>query len=229
MKINQVGHLLSSAAFIGMIAAGGAALAQQAARPLAPRPAGAAPVSRAAPAAPVAALTPGPAIPSVCVFSQQGAIASSAVGKYAIQRLQQLSAQANAEVGGDKSAIETDAKALEAQKASIEADVYQQRALAINQRVQSLQRKAEQRGHELDATQQKAFGRIATELTPELRQVYSQRSCGLLLDGQAVMFANPANDVTGDVVKLLDARLTQFPFDREHLDQQQQAAPAAGQ
>ena len=169
----------------------------------------------------------GPAIPGVCIFSNEQAIGTSVVGKYVSQRMQQLQSQASAEVNGEKSAIETDGTALEAQRATLSADIYQQRGVALNQRIQTLQRLAEQRSRELQATEQKALGRIATELTPLLRSVYEQRKCGLLLDRNAVFGANPTMDTTEQVVKLLDAKITQFPFDRERLDQPAAAAPTA--
>ncbi len=67
---------------------------------------------------------------------------------------------------------------------------------------------------------------MATEINPLLRQVYASRNCGLLLDRNAVFGANPSMDITADVVKLLDGKITTFAFDRERLDQQA-AAPAA--
>ena len=44
--------------------------------------------------------------------------------------------------------------------------------------------------------------------------------CSLLIDRNSVLGSNPTMDITGDVVKLLDGKITQFAFDRERLDQQ---------
>jgi outer membrane protein len=208
-----------AAAALTAVGLSGSALAQQAAA----RAPAAAPAAAAA--APVVS---GPPIAGVCIFSNEQAIATSAVGKYVGQRIQQLSTQANAELDAEKTAIETDVKAYDAQKPTLTADMQQQRELAFNQRAGALQRKADLRNRELQATEQKAVSRIAAEVSPLLRQIYTQRACGLLLDRNSVFGANPSMDVTADVVRLLDAKITQFPFDREHLDQPQ-AAPAAGQ
>ena len=96
----------------------------------------------------------------------------------------------------------------------------------MQQRAAALQRKADQRDRELQATEQKALGRVVNEANPLILQVYGQHNCSLLVDGQAVMASNPGMNITPDVVKLLDAKITQFTFDREHLDQQQAAAGA---
>lgn len=221
MTMSNFKRLSAGAALVGLVVSATAAFAQSG------------PVATRAPAVPGAAapVALGPAIPGVCLFSYDAADEGSAVGKYVAQRMQQLQGQAQAELQAEQTALQTDAKALEAQRATISSDVYQQRGLAINQRATALQRKADQRTRELQATGQKALGRIVTEVNPLLQQVYGQRGCGLLVDRNSVFFANPTMDVTSDVVRLLDTKITQFAFDREHLDQPAAApvAPARGQ
>ena len=81
----------------------------------------------------------------------------------------------------------------------------------------------ELRERELQATQQKALGRVGQELDPIIRQVYQQRQCSLLLQRDALVIANPAMDISPAMTTALNAKITQFVFDRERLDQ-----PAAG-
>lgn len=203
MTTRVLAKLIAAAASAAVVSASGAAFAQA-----------------AAPAAPAAAPLPaGPALPGVCVFSSEAAIGGSAVGKYVGTRLEQLQSQVRAELQGQETSLQNDAKALDAQRASLTQDQLQQRALTLQQRQTALQRTAEIRGRELEATQQKALGRVMTEINPLLRQVYTQKQCSLLLDGNAVLGSNPAMNITPDVVRLLDAKITQFPFDRERLEQ----------
>jgi outer membrane protein len=216
MTTRVFAKLIAAASCAALVSAAGAAFAQA---PTATAPAAAAPAA----ATPLPA---GPAIPGVCVFSSEAAIGSSAVGKYVGSRLQQLQSQVQAELQGQETSLQNDAKALEAQRASLGQDQLQQRALTLQQRQNSLQRTAQIRDRELEATQQKALGRVMTEINPLLRQVYAQKQCSLLLDGNAVLGSNPAMNITADVVRLLDAKITQFPFERERLEQQA-AAPAA--
>lgn len=212
-------HILAYGAAAALVVSAGAAFAQ-AARPAAP--------AATAPAAAAVALPQGPSIPGVCVFSAEQAVGTSAVGKYVDERLRQIGGQVQAELQGEQSALQTDAKAYVAQRGTLSSDVQQQRELALQQRDQQLQRKAEIRQREMQATNQKAVARIGVEMNPLIRQVYAQRNCSVLLDGNAVMAANPGMNITPDVVRLLDAKITQFPFDREHLDQPQAAAAPAG-
>ena len=163
---------------------------------------------------------PGPALPGICVYSNERAIGTSAVGKFVIQRVQTITTQVNAELNAEKTAIETDGKALEGQRTTLPQEQFEQKALQLNQRGQALQRKAQMRSKEIEATEQKALGRISSEIEPILKDVYTQRSCALLFDRNALFGANSSMDVTEAVIEKLNAKITQFAFDRERLDQQ---------
>ena len=190
----------------------------------APKAAKAAPAASEAPvaSAPAAATppAPGPALPGICVYSNERAIGTSAVGKFVIQRIQTITTQVNAELNAEKSAIETEGKALDGQRATLPQEQFEQKALQLNQRGQALQRKAQIRSKEIEATEQKALARISSEIEPILKEVYTQRSCALLFDRNALFGANSSMDVTEMVIGSLNAKLTQFAFDRERLDQQ---------
>jgi len=212
--MHNLRHILAAGVSIALAASASAAFAQAA------RPA-------AAPAVAAPQVPTGPAISGVCIFSRDAAIANSAVGKYVEERLKQIQSQAQAEVQGEMTALQTDEKAYVAQRGTLASDVQQQREAGFRQREELLQRKADLRGRELQATEQKALSRVVVEMNPLLVQIYGQRNCGLLLDQNATFGANPSMNVTAEVVRLLDAKITQFAFEREHLDQAA-AAPAGG-
>jgi outer membrane protein len=198
----------------------------QAARPAQPA---AAPAAAAAQPAQPRALTltnPGPVIPGLCVVNNNRVFAQSRVGRAYQQRIQQLTAAVRAELTPEETAITTEGRALEQQRATLQPAVFQQRATALQTRLNALQARAGQRSRELDATEQRQIQRISTELQPVLNTVYGQRGCGVLLDGSAVVAANPAIDITQAVVTALDARISTITFERETLPQQT-AAPAA--
>jgi hypothetical protein len=71
---------------------------------------------------------------------------------------------------------------------------------------------------------------VLKELDPIMRDLYQQRSCSVLIDGDqgGVRLVNPAMDLSPQAVSGLDARIQTLTFDREHLDTQTPgAAPAA--
>lgn len=210
-------RLLSAATALAM-----AATAAAAAPAAAPAPVPAAPA--APPPNPLATTPPpGPALPGVCVFSAEHAIAMSSVGKAYDARMRQLQAQAQAELNPERTAIETDARTLQGSQSTVAADVYQQRAQALNQRAQAYQVKAEQRSKELEATQQKNLGRITAELPPLVVAVYSAHKCSVVVAADALIAVNPGMDISEDVTKALNGKMTTISFDREHLDPQQVA------
>ena len=211
--------VIAGVAAISALSAASAVLAQtkpaaSAAKAPAARPA-AAPAA-GAPAAPVITAT----VPGVCILSREGIVEGSTVGKYVGTRLQQLQTQANAELTGDQTSLQNDAKALEAKKTTLGDAGYQQQGQALQQRQAALQQKAQQRERELQATEQKAFQRVMQEATPMVAEQVKANNCGVVLDAQAVMLANAAMNLTPGVVTALNAKITQFDFDREHLDGQ---------
>jgi Skp family chaperone for outer membrane proteins len=160
----------------------------------------------------------GPALAGVCVLSKDKMLFTSLVGKAALTRLQQIKAQITAELNQEESVIQSDAKALTAQHATLAKEQFDQRASAINQRQAAFQAKVQQRQQELAATQEKAFGRIGVDVDPVLRQAFVQKSCSILIDSQALIYPAPAMDITDTVVRGLDAKIQTITFDREHLD-----------
>ena len=169
----------------------------------------------------------GPPLTGVCVISIENAIGASTVGRYVDTRMQQIVGQTNAELTGEKNAIDADAKALDARRATLDQTSLEQQASALQVRAGALQRKAQLRDREVSATEQKAVARIGQEMEPLIGQVYQQKACSLLLQRTAIVIANPAMDITPQVIAALNAKITQFAFDRERLDQGQAAAGGA--
>jgi len=168
----------------------------------------------------------GPPIAGVCVVDLDGVVATSTVGKYVQTRLQQIQAQINAELNGENAAINNDAKALDAQRATLDQGSFEQRGAAIQVRANALNRKIQLREREFQVTEQKAVGRVLQEAEQPVRQAYQGKACSILLQKNAVLggFYNPAMDITAQVVAGLNAKIQTFAFDRERLDQPQPAA-----
>ncbi len=177
-------------------------------------------------AAPAAAALPpvthGAPPPGVCVFNTQQAIGTSTVGKFVQTRLQQIGSVVNAELNTERTAIETEDKAIAAAQGTGSPDALEKRASDLQVRANAWQRKGQLRQRELEATQQKALSRVGSEIDPLLAVAYQQKQCAILLDRQALLMYAPALDITPAVVTALNAKITQFTFDRERLD----AAPA---
>lgn len=178
----------------------------------------------AAPAAP--AVTYGPALPGVCIFSSPRAVGQSQVGKAVDARLKTIIQQVNAELTAERTGLDNEAKALDGKKATLAQDALEQQASALQVKANAWQRKGQLRQKEVEATEQKALARVYQELDTPIKQVYQAQKCSMLLDRESVMLANPAMDITDAVVAALDARIKTLTFDRERLDQQVPGAQA---
>ncbi len=174
--------------------------------------------TRAAASAPTVAQ--GPVIAGLCVFSPNQAIASSKVGGFIRSRLDQIVAQVKSELDPEEGSISAEAKALDTQRPTLDAATYQQRGGALQTRIGALNDKAALRQREVKATEDKALNRVAQELEPIAQTLYAQHHCSILVNKEAVMMANPEMDITPAAIAALDAKITQFAFDREHLEAQ---------
>jgi outer membrane protein len=179
----------------------------------------------AQPAAAPAPVTNGPPITGVCLVSVNQAISTSTAGKYVGTRMQQIVQQVKAELQPEETSITTDGRALDAARPTLAPAAFDQRATALRARIEALQQKEELRQKEVQATEQKSVNRIAQELDPVVRSLYQQNRCSLLIDKGSVLMANPAMDITTAAITGLNARIQQFPIEREHLDTAASAAP----
>ena len=173
-------------------------------------PAGA---SAAAPAA-------GPAIPGVCVFFRDEALATSTAGKGVSTRMNELRAQVQAELAPEAQSLQSKAQAVQT--------LPKEQQLALREQIGAYQQKEQLRSQELQATLQKQVSVIGQQMAPIVEAVYAEHKCSLLLDRGQVYFANPDMDITSVVVQRLDAKLPSVPaFSRESLAQQGAAAAPA--
>jgi Skp family chaperone for outer membrane proteins len=174
-------------------------------------------VAQTNPPPPVVANSPlgGPHIQGVCLLSQVAVLANSKVGLAATARLRMLGQQAQTELGDERKSLDAEMKALDSGKLKPVDKLVKQQALAP--RLQALQEKANLRTREIEATRQKALQRITIEEQPVIAAAYKAHGCGLLFDRNTVLAGNFAGDLTADVVKGLDDRMTTITFDRERL------------
>ena len=176
--------------------------------------------SRAAtPGASAAAVSPlqqGPSIPGLCVYSESQVIGTSSVGKSYATRMQQLQAQAAAEISGQQTQIQAEEKALVAKRATLSQEQFAQQAQPLQTREQALNQTAESRTRDLRYTAATQQQRLATAIEPLVRSAYESHHCSILIGGDnAVLAANRDMDLTIEVRDALNQRMSTITFDRE--------------
>lgn len=159
----------------------------------------------------------GGAVPGLCMLSREAVLANSAAGKAATARLQQLTAEAQAEVAADRRPVDADLRAYQAEAAKLTPDQRRTREAALQARLTPIGDKARQRDREIKATRVKVVQQILAGAQPVIAQVYAARRCGLLVDRNSVIGGNMTNDLTADVVRGLDAKIPTITFNRETL------------
>ncbi len=205
-------NLLGATATILVLATAAGAHAQSR-RSSAPRSSGAAPAAASPSSEPP--LAQGPTITGMCVYSNAQALGQSQVGKAYAARMQQLQAQAAAEISGQQTQLQTEEKALVAKRATLNQEQFQQQAQPLSAREQALNQTADIRTRDLRYTAAHQQQRLAAVLEPLVRTAYEGHHCSVLLNGDSVMAANRDMDLTHEVVTALDGRMSTITFDRE--------------
>jgi outer membrane protein len=169
----------------------------------------------------------GPVVPGVCVYSNEKAIATSAVGQSVTTRLEQLAGQVKADLQQRGTALQSEQAALQSQSSTLPKDQLEQRGAAFDQHVQDFRRLEQLREAQLEATRNKEIEAIGEQIDPLLRQVYAERNCGLVVAANSTYgFYNTQMDVTAAVITKLNAKLTSLSFDL--VQPPAQTAAAAG-
>jgi len=157
---------------------------------------------------------PGPVIPGVCVYFNQRMLAQSTVGVAVQARMEALATEVQGELTPYATAIQTEARTLQAGQATIPAAEMNQRRTALQQRAQEAQQLEQTRQEELRYTLSTQRGLISAAVEPILVAVYQERGCGLMLDRESVFIMNPAMDVTDLVIQRLNTALPTLSFNR---------------
>ncbi len=209
--------------------------------------AGAAQAQTATPPAPP---TFGAPIAGQCVIDIQQAMADSAMGKQASDRLGQLKAVVDSELQQQASALEAEMKSIQAQQKTVTAankPALDAKAQQWLQKRDAFQAKVQQRQQEMQYTQQEAMAILFQKMVPHINTVVTAKSCATVVQADSLLhydapganngpsstfvYANPAMNITSSVVQKMDAAGEPLPqIDRVNLDQQQaqgQAGPAA--
>lgn len=160
----------------------------------------AAPLKPAAPA-----ITHGPAIPGLCVFSADTVNNVSATGKALDARLESLQKQVSAPLETRGKSLQDRIAAYNAQKAPFPATREKQGAdLKFEQ--EQLQRDGIHAQIEMQATVESATRLYNAELQPAAISAYQQKQCSVLLsEGSASIYA-PSMDISALISTALDAR-----------------------
>lgn len=154
-------------------------------------------------------------VPGVCMLSREAVFAQSKVGQAASERLKSLAQQQQQSLETQGKPLDADIQAFQQKAASLTETQRQQQGQALQQRMQTLKAQEDQLNQRIQATRGKVMEQIGQQAQPIVNTSYTSHHCGLLLNRDAVLGGNVANDLTPEVVSGLDGRITSLNFNLE--------------
>ena len=159
----------------------------------------------------------GSPVAGLCMISQQAVFAQSKVGQAAGERLNMLAQQAGAQLDTERKPLATDVQNFQQKSASLTEAQRKQQGEGLQQRMENFRTQTDQLKERIQLTRAKVTQRIGTDAQPIIASTYKSHRCGLLLNRDAVLGGNTTNDLTTDVVRALDAKITTITFNLEPL------------
>jgi len=159
----------------------------------------------AAPAAAAGAKGPLPA-PVFLVLDKQAVLRFSKAGQDIARQMQPVIQQAQTTILGQRQSLEKQAADLQ-QNTSLSPEERDKRGAALQARSQALQVEAQRRQQQLSEALNRANAPLSKAVGEIVPAIAKQRNANMVLDRAALAQADPAFDITQDVITQLDARL----------------------
>jgi outer membrane protein len=147
----------------------------------------------------------------IVVIDRAAIMQYSKVGQDIARQMQLYANQAKADLTAQGKALQNEGQALQQQVAILAPDVKQKRLDAFRAKEQYLQGAAQRKDEQLKAAFAQARMAMEQTLGPILQQLVKERGANLVLDKQAVVFANASGfDITGEAINRLNQKLSSF-------------------
>jgi len=147
--------------------------------------------------------------PKVLVINRQAILQSSKVGQDIGRQVQAYASQAKADMDAQGKALQAEGQALQQQIAILAPDVKQKKIDAFQAKEAGLQATAQKREAEIQGGLLSAQSSVENVLGPILQGIMAQRGANLILDKNAVVFANTsAFDITQTAIDQLNQKMS---------------------
>ena len=179
-------------------------------------------------AAVIAMAAPANAQTNVLIMNEERIVAESQVGQHIATRMQAIRAEMDGELQALLTPIQEESDRLNAETASLTPEAIQarpdlmQRIQALNAQAQQAEALRQRLAQELQTTQRQAMRPVLEALQAVLQEVVAERGAQILIDRSAVVYADPAIDVSDSVIERLNQRLPTTAVNRVRLPQGEQ-------
>ena len=147
----------------------------------------------------------------IVVIDRAAIMQFSKVGQDIAKQMQTYATQAKNDLSAQGKALQAEGRNLQQQVAILAPDVKQKRLDAFRAKEEALQGAAQRKDDQLKTAFAQARAAMEQQLGPILQQLVKERGANLVLDKQAVVFANANGfDITGDAINRLNQKLPSF-------------------
>ena len=166
-------------------------------------------VASFATAASFSAASAGTPLSAVIVNSDQ-LFAQSKVGQNVLGQIQSLNKKLLSENSKVEESLKAEALKLRDQRALLKDDDFAKKVQAFQQKEQATQKQLQEKAQALQLGANVARDKIEQEIRPIFAQVLKAHDANILLDQSMVLAGGADLDVTAEVVKALDAKITKL-------------------
>lgn len=153
-------------------------------------------------------------VPIILVINRAQLLNESAAGKNIATQANTLRETLAKELEEEFKSIQSEEEQLIAQQSLLAPEVLQERAQKLQLRRQEFQGTQQAKNQEYQASIAQATGEIGKVLEPILTEMITERSATILIDRAELIFATPEIDVTAEVMKRLNDKLTEVELKR---------------
>jgi Skp family chaperone for outer membrane proteins len=112
-----------------------------------------------------------------------------------------------ADLAKQEDALKNEGQQLEQARASMAADDFRRKSEAFQQKVNAARQSAAARRQQMQLVEQNAMNQVQSALNSTVSDVAKTRNISLVLVKGAVLYNQPAFDITAEVLQKLDAKL----------------------
>ncbi|MBV9550898.1 MAG: OmpH family outer membrane protein [Alphaproteobacteria bacterium] len=157
------------------------------------------------------ALAAAPPAPKVVVLDRIAILQNSKVGRDIARQLQALTVQNRNSFEAQQKALTAEQQQLTQKVAIMAADQRQKTEDAFRAKVQNMQESAQRRAAQIQQVSQSSSQIISQALAPIVDEIVKERGANLVIDKQAVIFANSnAFEITQEAISKLDAKMPSY-------------------
>jgi outer membrane protein len=152
-----------------------------------------------------------PPQPKIVVIDRAAILRFSKVGQDIAKQMQGYANQAKNDLAAQGKSLQAEGRNLQQQVAILAPDVKQKRLDAFRAKEEALQGAAQRKDEQLKLALAQGQQAMEAQLGPILQQLVKERGANLVLDKQAVVFANATGfDITGDAINRLNQKMPAF-------------------